>query len=264
MSDESRTDREDYADHAEVIGLLRRGPSNVIDEAPPADLWARIEASLDLDDGDALTPRRPDVPSRPESLRPTGPAQADVGPWEPPSAPSAPAVEAGGDDQGHERPTDSRRAAERASVSSLGDHRRKRSERIAVLIGVAAAAVLVAVPLMLAYRASTDRPDATTELAVVGDVADASGRAELDGRTLTVDTEGLVAPDGAVHELWLLDLTDGELEDLVSLGVIGEDGTFEVDPDIDLDRFTVVDISLEPLDNDPTHSGNSLLQGELS
>ncbi len=42
------------------------------------------------------------------------------------------------------------------------------------------------------------------------------------------------------------------------------DGTFEVPDDVDLDRFDVVDVSVEPDDGDPTHSGASILRGDLT
>lgn len=212
--DLGQPERPDAAD------VLRQGPSDIIDEAPPPELWDGIAGELRLDDSGAST------------------------------APSA--ADGGGGEGG-------------PSVVPLGDRRRKRSERIAVAVGIVAAVLLVAVPLWLAYRASLDLPDSEADLVALSEGDPATGRAELDGRDLTVDTSGLAAPDGSVHELWLLDLTDdGELADLVSLGIIRDrGGTFEVDPEVDLERFDVVDISLEPLDNDPAHSGNSILQGEL-
>ncbi len=148
-----------------------------------------------------------------------------------------------------------------AEVTSL-EGRRRRSEFSAVVVGIAAALLLVALPLGLAYRSSNSGPDSSAELLAL-EGFDGSGLAELDGRRLTVDTSGLTASDDAFYELWLLDLENGDLNDLRSLGVIEADGTFVIDEGIDLSEFNVVDISLEPADGNPDHSGDSLLRGEL-
>ena len=39
--------------------------------------------------------------------------------------------------------------------------------------------------------------------------------------------------------------------------------TFELPADLDLGEFPIVDVSVEPLDGDPTHSGVSVARGEL-
>ena len=49
-----------------------------------------------------------------------------------------------------------------------------------------------------------------------------------------------------------------------SLGVFDGPGTYEVPADIDPELFPVVDISIELDDGDPTHSGDSVVRGELA
>jgi hypothetical protein len=68
------------------------------------------------------------------------------------------------------------------------------------------------------------------------------------------------------HGVWLIDPDTGEM---VSLGVLpGEagaaTGTFRVPPGLDLTTYRLVDVSDEPLDGDPAHSGVSLLRGTLA
>lgn len=84
---------------------------------------------------------------------------------------------------------------------------------------------------------------------------DADGR-----RTLVLRLEGDEA-DG-FREVWLL---DRDVTGLVSLGVLdGDEGRFAIPPGLDLAEFPVVDISAEPFDGDPAHSGDSILRGELT
>jgi Anti-sigma-K factor rskA len=95
--------------------------------------------------------------------------------------------------------------------------------------------------------------------------ADASGAARVverdDGtRVLEVD---LRAPqlDDAYYEVWLL---EPDVSGLVPLGTTQAGTTvFEIPAGLDLGQFPVVDVSVEPIDGDPAHSGNSVVRGEL-
>jgi hypothetical protein len=80
-----------------------------------------------------------------------------------------------------------------------------------------------------------------------------------DGLQLHLDTEGLDAGDGFL-EVWVID--EGVTR-LVSLGPERADGVYDLPPALDPEEFPVVDISSEPLDGDPAHSGESLLRGQL-
>ncbi len=211
-------------DLAEVAELLALGPSDVIDEEPPPSLWAGIEARLG-------------------SIEQVPP----------------------GDDR-DERQSVSVRHTDEGSVVDLGEARSKRRFRVAVVLGAIAAAFLVAVPLVLAVQGSssdTVEVAAAAELDAIPIDFVGSGEAEVVERELRVETTGLDPLDDAVYELWLLDVVDGKPVDLVSIGVIEADGSYTLDEGIDLERFNVVDISIEPTDGDPTHSGNSVLRGQL-
>jgi anti-sigma-K factor RskA len=133
-------------------------------------------------------------------------------------------------------------------------------------IGVAAAAAVVAIGVTAALALGRDGGDeqvvSAVELERLG--PSGSGRAELvdeDGNLrLRVDTSELDAGDGYL-ELWLI---DPSVTRLVSLGPLRPDGVYDVPNGVDPAEFPIVDVSVEPVDGDPTHSGESVLRGELS
>jgi len=96
---------------------------------------------------------------------------------------------------------------------------------------------------------------------------DASGTATVEvdrdgARVLVVDVEGAVDGDAGFREVWLL---TPDVSGLVSLGTLaGTSGRFDLPPGLDLDEFSVVDVSEEPFDGDPAHSGDSIVRGPLS
>ena len=80
-------------------------------------------------------------------------------------------------------------------------------------------------------------------------------------RSIVVDLDAPV-PSGDVREVWLI---RSDASGLVSLGLLdGSSGRFAVPEGIDLDEFTLVDVSAEPVDGDPAHSGDSIVRGQLS
>jgi Anti-sigma-K factor rskA len=93
---------------------------------------------------------------------------------------------------------------------------------------------------------------------------DASGRAEVhdaDGvRSLQVDLD---APDLSTgyYEVWVM---QPDAVRMVPVGVVHRGDTVLPLPDgIDLGAYPVVDVSVEPLDGDPAHSGVSVARGSL-
>lgn len=93
----------------------------------------------------------------------------------------------------------------------------------------------------------------------------AAGEAEIDeqpdgSRELTV-TVNVDETAGTYREVWLI-RNDGQA--LISLGVLsGRSGTFRIPEDVDLNDYDLVDISFEPIDGDPAHSGDSIVRGAL-
>jgi hypothetical protein len=91
------------------------------------------------------------------------------------------------------------------------------------------------------------------------------GEAEIvstsSGKELVVDVSNLSTGDG-FYEVWLI---DPETFQMIGLGALADDaGRFPIPDGLDLSRYTVVDVSLEPFDGDPVHSRDSVVRGELS
>lgn len=80
---------------------------------------------------------------------------------------------------------------------------------------------------------------------------------------LVVDSRDLEQPSG-FYQVWLI---DPKTMGMISLGTIGSGAqtvTFPVPAAIDPKEFSLVDISDEPIDGDPTHSKVSVLRGQLA
>lgn len=105
---------------------------------------------------------------------------------------------------------------------------------------------------------------ASTTLAALPDHS-GTGDAEVKGtgadRVLELDVSGLTRGNG-YYEVWLLDANGKRL---VSLGLLdGNTARFPLPPEVDVRDFPVVDVSLEPADGNPAHSGDSIVRGTLS
>ena len=145
--------------------------------------------------------------------------------------------------------------------------RELRPRRSRVLLAMAAS-LLVGTAIGAGAVALANR-DAAEELAAAElaplDERDASGNAEVvatdDGEQLRVVLDAPDPGDDGFYEVWLL---EPAVERMVQVGVV-RSGTTTLDlPDgIDLAEYPIVDVSVEPLDGDPTHSGVSVARGVL-
>jgi anti-sigma-K factor RskA len=134
------------------------------------------------------------------------------------------------------------------------------------LLAVAAAAVVVggvAGVVALTRDGGDGSVVAATALAPL-DADDSSGRAEVldrDGaRSLEVDLDAPSLTEG-YYEVWLL---RPDVTGLVPLGVVHQGANVVPLPaGLDLAAYPVVDVSVEPLDGDPAHSGVSVVRGQL-
>ncbi|RBY87526.1 anti-sigma factor [Blastococcus sp. TF02A-26] len=140
------------------------------------------------------------------------------------------------------------------------------------LLLAAAAAGVVGVGIGAGAVVLGDRDDEETTVAVAAAQLDplgenrASGEAEVverpDGsRVLRLDLDA-DAPEEGYLEVWLI---DPDVVGMVSVGVVSA-GTEELElpADLDVDAFPIVDVSVEPLDGDPSHSGVSVARGQLA
>jgi hypothetical protein len=202
--------------------------------APPPGLWAGIAAATGVS-----TAPRPDVVAA--SALPAGPV-----PDLPPVPVAPPRADPGG-----------------APVVPL----RPRRSRLVL----AAAAALVAGLAIGAGAVALTGDDEDAGVPVADAVLDplqdsgASGRAAVVERadgTLVLRVElAADAPREGYYEAWLL---TESVSGLIPLGVVRA-GTeeFELPAEVDIGEYPVVDVSVEQLDGDPTHSGVSVARGQL-
>jgi len=231
----------DNGEFDDLIGLLREGPIDLTDEKPSASLWAGISSELGLASGDANLQPEPAVPAAVPRKLETSAATFGIEEVE---------------------------ANEDTNVVSLASRRPNWGRSTAILTLAAAVVLLLAVPVALSMRSGDDVvliAAADLELlegqsgtAVVADLVSVNGDLQMN-----VDVPADVA-DGEFLELWLLELTDDGGVVTESLGRVDGSGRYDVPDDVDLDRFTVVDISVELDDGNDDHSGNSVVRGELA
>ncbi|MGE3233182.1 MAG: anti-sigma factor [Thermoleophilia bacterium] len=136
----------------------------------------------------------------------------------------------------------------------------------AVAIAVALLAAGVAIGVIVSRGGGDGPPEGEVlALAGLGDAGPtARGQARVvggDDGGLRLDVSGLAPSDGAFYELWLLDGPDR----MVSLGAfrVPASGRAEVDVPlpVPVTDFRYLDVSREPDDGNPAHSGDSVLRG---
>ena len=145
------------------------------------------------------------------------------------------------------------------------------------LAGVAAALALLAGIGLGRIGTGNDEPEAVQPPTDTGTVVAATALTALDsdaerGEASAVQTDDTftirvsaseLGDEPGVHEVWLINV-DGKR--MVSIGLLasGDEGEFAVPMDLIDEGYRIVDISVEPDDGDPTHSGVSVARGELA
>jgi hypothetical protein len=145
--------------------------------------------------------------------------------------------------------------------------KRSRSGGSMWMVGAAAAAGLVIGGVAVGNLTGQEQPGQLVASAALSDLAteDAVGTATVhtndDGtEVLMVDT-AYEPVDGAYLEVWLI---DPNVEGMISLGPLtGGSQTFAVPDGFEVSAYPIVDVSVEPFDGDPTHSGESITRGVL-
>lgn len=143
------------------------------------------------------------------------------------------------------------------------------SRRAIVALSAAAAVALVAGGVGAAWIAL--RPAPVTVLASaslqafpawVGSTGEAVVEEEPGGGRVIALTLDTPADLTGYREVWLM---NSDASQLVSLGVVdGTSGTFTIPDGLDLSRYDVVDVSSEPYNGNPAHSGDSILRGHIT
>lgn len=228
---------------AELADLAAIGNSTADVPPPGTDVWAAIGAALALPDGPP-TAGPPSVDaSRPVATDASGDEATDHAP------PALSSDQTGPAPAGTVVPLTGRRPARRW------------------LVPVAAAAAGIALAVGAAVVGQQPGPDqlrAVADLTVVpgGPVTGSTlGSAELmstsQAQMVRVAVDDLPRGSGS-YEVWLFDGTG----DMVSLGFLHDgQGTFVVPQGVDTERFNTVDVSDEPGDGNPAHSGISVVRG---
>jgi hypothetical protein len=206
---------------------------------PPPSVWAGIAAATGVTTAPRAEALAAAAPPPPVAVPPAPPAAV---PPAPPAAAPEPAP---------------------AAVVPL------RTRRSRLLLAAAASLVVGAGIGAGAVALGTGDDDglavAAAALDPLGD-SGASGEARVverdDGSRALELTLDAVPLDEGYYEVWLL---DEAVARLVPVGVVqsGSDATLELPPGLDLGEYPVVDVSVEPLDGDPSHSGESVVRGVL-
>ena len=178
-------------------------------------------------------------------------------------------TEDGGGDTDRAR-DDERRGGGPATVVPLRRRRQlgRRWGTAATAIAAAIAGVVGTVAVVrLALPADPDTDPtvvASAALAAFGSTPPSvAGEARVfdDGR-LHLHVSGL-PPAAGYYQVWLI---DPDTMQMFPVGTLGDapDVLMPLPTTVDLDTYRLVDVSAEEYDNDPTHSGDSLLRGTLS
>ena len=92
--------------------------------------------------------------------------------------------------------------------------------------------------------------------------AESSGDAEIIRRgssyRLHLDLSGVPNEPASYVEVWLI---DRQVKGMISLGPFHGDGDYTIPSGVDPAKYPIVDVSIEPADGVPTHSGVSIVRG---
>ncbi|KUN40716.1 hypothetical protein AQJ30_05010 [Streptomyces longwoodensis] len=256
---------------------------------PPADLWDAIADELGLAP-DTGTPGTTGTPGGEPSAR--GTADATPRPATAESAPLAPGSERVRPSTGHAQQSVEQGSqpapptspggpggmpnASRLNTGNTGNtdpqtpprpvRRPRRLARFSVALAACAALFGAGAGSAVTWWVTHD--DTSSTAADDGRRLDSlqprsAGYARLAGsnarRTLDITVKGLPKTSG-YFEVWLMDRSHTKL---VSMGVLGPDGhaVLPVPDTIDLKEYSVVDVSVQPYNGKPDHSGDSVVRG---
>ena len=155
-----------------------------------------------------------------------------------------------------------------ATVIKIADHRprRRRIMAGAAMVGAAACALIAFAIVRAGDDVRTIDEVALSNAGLDPAGASSTGRAKLvvldDGsRAIELDVSDLPNINGEFFELWLI---DRQIKAMVSIGPVHGNGRYIIPAGVATDTFPIVDLSIEPIDGIPTHSGVSVLRGILA
>lgn len=281
--------REELASLTQIAQLTREAREVRDLPAPPQRVWAGIMAETGARAARAVAPNSaavaPDAATPADSATAdsakAGPATAGPATADPSTAGSStllPATDAAqaNDSTGGpvsvppgERPGERPRGRRDRPGPGRGSRAPRRWLRSAALAAAAAVVAVVATIGAGDVIERTNQPAVTAhaDLAAYGPTpAAAHGVARVlagDGTTQLHIHVADLPPSGGYYEVWLI---DPATKQMISLGVIGTqtDVLLPLPSTVDLSEYSLVDVSAEPLDGNPAHSGDSLLRGTLS
>ncbi len=158
--------------------------------------------------------------------------------------------------------------SEPATVQPSAPAGQSRGRRILALALAAAIALVVGIGLGFGLD-RLGRPKEsvlwTAQLQALPAFAGSSGEALVEqdahgNKTLVVTLNASRPIDGS-QEVWLIDRSVTKMQPLGHL--TPSDNRFNIPADLDPRQYPVVDVSQEPPDGDPRHSGNSIVRGTL-
>ena len=237
----------DVTELSHAAGVARSTMDDLELEAPPGRVWGRIADELGL--------------------------AAEIGPDEAAGVAGVADVDPGATDDRSSSPsrgaaqtvTDAEAAAA-ASVPSSSTRPRRGHRGWWALAASVALVLVIGGGVWLGLGTVAPTSIASASLAAFPDHPKAIGSAEVDEsrdgtRTLTVTLKG-ASSSADYREVWLIRNDGGAL---ISLGVLdGSKGSFAIPAGVDLSEYDLVDISFEPVDGNPAHSGDSIVRGQLS
>jgi anti-sigma-K factor RskA len=155
-----------------------------------------------------------------------------------------------------------------ATADAVGVRRANRSRARLVGVAAAVAALVGAGTLVATQRAGDNLVLASAPLSSIGLPGAPDGlvgKAEVvlrgGHRFVRLKEKGVSPKSGEFLELWLI---DADVKGMVSLGVVNGSGEYQLPDGLQVSDYPIVDLSTEPYDGKPTHSGASLLRGKLA
>lgn len=142
-----------------------------------------------------------------------------------------------------------------------------RQARRRAWLGVAAAVAAALVIVGGLLVSGSDRDNVVASVPLTNDGlsplgAESSGKAKIVERgpsfLLRLDVSKPPQEPESYIEVWLI---DSQVKGMISLGPFRGNGDYPIPSGVDPSKYPIVDISIEPSDGVPTHSGVSILRG---